>query len=47
MLGINVKWGVLLLVDVKKFTALEAGAILFWFEIGGILGTGTICEKVK
>ena len=31
-------WTVLYLVEMKGYTQLGAGAIVFWFEIGGILG---------
>lgn len=32
-------WSVLYLVETKGYSLIEAGAGIFWFEVGGILGT--------
>jgi OPA family sugar phosphate sensor protein UhpC-like MFS transporter len=34
-------WSVLYLVEGKKYSPLEAGSIVFWYDIGGIFGSLT------
>lgn len=36
--GVN-DWSMLYLIEVKKYTNVEAGCCLFWFEIGGLFGS--------